>query len=84
MAVDVVYAVVFFVAAVAPILGYRARNMGEAVIWSTIGAASSYALLTYAAAAQYGALFYLAGGLFLINVLELAMVFFAPLIPKEE
>lgn len=84
MAVENIYAGILLLAAVTPYLAYRARNLGEAVIWSAIGTASSWALLTWAGSLQYAVLFYLGGGLFLINVLELAMAFFAPLIRSGE
>lgn len=84
MALENIYAVVTLAAVAAPWLAYRAKAIGEAILWAAIGTAASWALLTWAGSMQYGVLFWLAGGLFLINVFELAVAMFAPLLRTEE
>ena len=84
MAVDIIYAGILFLAAIAPWAAYKARDLGEAIIWGAIGTASSWALLTWAGSMQYAVLFYLGGGLFLANMLELALAVFSPLIRGSE
>ena len=84
MAIETIYAGVLLLSAVAPWLAYRAKNYGEAVIWSAIGTVLSWAFLTWAVSVQQAVLFWVGGGLFLINVFELAVAVFAPLLKSGE